>query len=176
MKYTASITPAKYLLPQEEAALLGVLERYRAKDLVGTTMLLFMLKTGVRPQECINLTWGDINSGDGSVHVRTLKGGPERVIPIGRNLIKRLQAMGRGADEEQVFKMDKMAQWRIWDSYRPVPKKLHALRHTCAVNAHKNVKDVKIVQMLMGHANLQTTDIYLQVVASVSQLRKAVGE
>lgn len=168
-----SITPEKYLTPAEQSELERILEKYRKSDLRNTTMLLLMLKGGPRPSEVLNLTWADI--GEGWVFFETLKGGPPRKVPISSNLVSRFAELGPGLPDERMFPIGIQQFTNIWYDYRPCKKKLHSLRHTFAVNAYrKGDNQIHLVQQALGHVNIQTTAIYLQIQSTLEELRSVI--
>ena len=172
-----SLTQKKYLLKSEQVELERLLEKYRSSDLRDTTMLLFMLKSGLRPGEVLKVLWSDINFDDGYIFIRTSKGGPERRFPLTEDLLSRFLGLGPGEGCERVFKIKYNRFLQIWQKYRPVEKRLHSLRHTFAVNLYKKSRnDVRLVQQALGHCGLQTTSIYLQFENSLDDFRNALDE
>ena len=170
------MTPLKYLVPCEQAALEAILAVHRYKDPRNTTMLLMMLKTGARPQELLTLTWADIDWISRTVFINTMKGGKPRVIPLAGIVYDRLQEwdwIGSKPDE-RLFKVSYSMFSQIWQTYRPVKKKLHSLRHTFAVNMYQRSKNLRLVQQALGHESLQTTQIYLEIAASIDEMRGAI--
>jgi integrase len=63
---------------------------------------------------------------------------------------------------------------QIWDLYRPVQKKFHSLRHTFAIQLYKKTKDIRLVQVALGHRNVMNTMIYADYVYSQTELRKLI--
>lgn len=176
MKYTSSLIPTKFLSKSEEGDLRVILEKYRDEDLRYTTMLLFMLSTGARPSEVVNLLWRDINVSDKSVFIKTLKHGDDRCVPLTKNLLQRFRALGRGNEEDKIFPIGYPMFQNRWYKYRPCKKPLHCLRHTFAVNFYKRSRnDLWLTQKVLGHKRLDTTSVYLAVTATLEQLRKAMG-
>ncbi len=168
-----SLTPNKYLLPNEQAYLENLLTKYKVEDLRNTTMILLMLKTGARPSEILNLKWSDFNFVESSVFLKTLKGGKDRVIPLGPDLVDRLTRLRQPSGKAFNIGYDQFH--RIWSLWRPVKKKLHCLRHTFAINLYRSSSfNLKLVQTALGHAHLQTTAIYLDIESSMDDLRKAI--
>lgn len=176
-KYTGLLTPEKFLAKEEEAKLLVDLERWRDDSPRNTAIILLMLKTGARPSEALNLLWRDINFKDQSVYLRTIKLGRDRIVPLGKNLIYRLQKLGPGEPMDRVFKLSYPRLVEIWNEMRPVKKTPHSLRHTFAVNFYKNSDyNLVLTQAVLGHTKLSSTAVYLQIHASLEDLRAAIGE
>lgn len=138
---------------------------------------MFMLKTGSRPGEALALEWDDINLKDSSVYIKTQKGGPPRIIPLTKNLIYRLAEMGIGEPKDKVFKISYPYMVDVWNDMRPVKKKPHCLRHTFAKNIfERSDYNLVLTQKSMGHSNIATTSIYLQIHQDFEKLRSVVGE
>ncbi len=168
-----TLTPSKYLLPEEIQALEELCQRLRKSDLRNSTMFLMMLQTGCRPSELLNVQWSDVFFESGEVLIRTLKGGRDRVVPLSDDLVSRLREIGRGIGP--VFRIGYRRFVAIWDEYRPVKKKLHALRHTFAVRLYRDSgSDMKLVQRALGHKNIATTWIYLDMEMDKTKLREAL--
>lgn len=176
MANNAMLTPNKYLLPDEQAALEQILTRYRFYALRNTTMIMLMLKTGARPQELLNVTWADINFRQKSMFIKTLKGGPPRSLPLTSELCNRLLALfpNRAESPGRVFPITYVRFSQVWHQYRPVKKKLHSLRHTFAVNLYNKCGKLSIVQQALGHAHIHTTSVYLQIEHSIEQIREFI--
>lgn len=176
----AALTSAKYLSEFEQIRLEEILQKYKDTDPRDSTLLWLMWKTGARPQEVLNLTWGDFNKDERTVFIRTLKGGKNREIPLQKWLFDRVFALysgpATGPDQQaRIFKMCYENFRKIWNNYRPVNKKLHALRHTFAVTLYRRSDfNLRLVQLALGHRNMTTTAIYLEIEMSKQDLVKAL--
>ena len=143
--------------------------------------------TGMRISELVGLSLGDLALEDGLVRVMG-KGSKERLVPVGsfgrRALEQWLSRAGRGAleperwarrgDAEAVFlnarggRLSRQGAWGIVGHYgrkaglegRLTP---HVLRHSCATHMLDHGADIRIVQELLGHASISTTQIYTKV-------------
>ncbi len=145
--------------------------------------------TGIRISELVGLSLGDVDLTDRVMRVFG-KGSHERVVPIGRMaadaLSEWLTASGRGAlvperwarrgDAEAVFlnarggRLSRQGAWGIVRTYadrvglgdRLSP---HVLRHSCATHMLDHGADIRVVQELLGHASVATTQVYTLVSA-----------
>lgn len=170
------LTPDKYLLQNEQLELLRLLDKYRGTQPRNTLMLLLMIQTGARPQELLNLTWGELDLPGKNMHLRTLKGGRARSIPLTSDVMARLKEYGPREPNERVFRIGYNQFVKIWHIYRPVKKKLHSLRHTFAVNLYqKSNHNVRMVQLALGHRLLSTTMVYLELQTGVEDMRAFIG-
>jgi len=145
--------------------------------------------TGIRISELVGLSMGDVDLTDRVMRVFG-KGSHERVVPIGRfaadALTDWLAPSGRGAlvperwarrgDAEAVFlnarggRLSRQGAWGIVRAYadrvglgdRLSP---HVLRHSCATHMLDHGADIRVVQELLGHASVATTQVYTLVSA-----------
>jgi integrase/recombinase XerD len=147
--------------------------------------------TGVRISELVGLSLADLD-----IDAATLrafgKGSKERVVPIGtcawRALEAWLEPRGRGVltphrwarrgDSEALFlnarggRLTRQGAWGIVRRYgvkvgledRLSP---HVLRHSCATHMVDHGADIRVVQELLGHASISTTQVYTQVSAEL---------
>jgi integrase/recombinase XerD len=145
------------------------------------TMLEVLYATGLRVSELISLKVFEIDVGAGVVRVMG-KGSKVRLVPLGEeavdwvrryvkdfrsSLLKKkssdqLFVTGRGAG------MTRQAFWQNIKRYgaRAVPGKPlspHVLRHAFATHLINHGADLRVVQMLLGHADITTTQIYTHV-------------
>lgn len=166
-----SLTSTKYLNSDERELLLKVLERYSHSDPRDTTLILTALYTGARASELLGLTREDLDGHYGTVFIRGIKGSLDREIPIPEWLFTRLKSLCNESSE-RVFPITYWRFAQIWYLYRPVKKKLHALRHTFAIDVYKKTRDLRLLQMALGHKNFKNTLIYAQYQFSREEMRK----
>ena len=97
------------------------------------------------------------------------KGGKDRIIPLGPAIAQRLQNFIKGMEPgEKVFKLKAAC---ISNKIRQFAKKAglngfhaHSMRHKFATDLLEKGANIKIVQELLGHENLATTEVYLSIV------------
>lgn len=141
--------------------------------------------TGIRVTECCNLKIADVD--DHFVKVQG-KGKKERVVPIGKKAIAaidhyllhfRTEAKG---DDDFLFvtrsqkKIDRIAvykQVRLYAKKAGIVKNVspHTLRHSFATHLLENGADLRLIQDMLGHEDIATTDRYTHV--THNQLKKA---
>lgn len=143
------------------------------------TMLELMYATGMRVSELVNLKVNQLNLNQGVVRVLG-KGGKERLIPLGELSMDWLQRY-ISASTKQIQKhagslfinqkgsvMTRQAFWYRIKKYahlasiNPAPSP-HVLRHSFATHLLNHSADLRVVQMLLGHSDLSTTQIYTLV-------------
>jgi integrase/recombinase XerD len=144
-------------------------------------MLELLYATGLRVSELVRLKPGEVSLDMGVVRVFG-KGGKERLVPLGEEaagwLVRYQRAArgailkGRAADEVFVTPrgagMTRQAFWQIVRRHgaRAIPgRKLspHTLRHAFATHLLNHGADLRVVQLLLGHADISTTQIYTHV-------------
>lgn len=172
VRYT--LNKNKYLLEPEYDRLIHILQSFRDKDPRNCTLLWTLLHTGARAQETLNLRMDDLNTFDETVFIRGLKGSNDRELPVPSWLFKRLVQESGRADRGVLFPITYNRLRQIWELYRPVHKKLHALRHTFAIRLYKKTRDLRLVQVALGHRNITNTMVYADYIYSQQELRKLI--
>ena len=161
--------------------LLGSPDLTTAKGLRDRAMLELLYATGLRVSELIGLRESQINLRAGIVRVMG-KGSRERIVPMGevaQQWLQRFFLQGRpellkGAASDLLFPgrsgkmMTRQTFWHIIRRCAAVagisqPLSPHTLRHAFATHLLNHGADLRAVQMLLGHANLSTTQIYTHV-------------
>jgi integrase/recombinase XerD len=128
-------------------------------------ILMVLCRTGIRVRELANLRKKDI--GDKSLIVRQGKGKKDRVIPLQHELSGLLGLyIDRLTPKDRVFAMTSRQLRNI--VYRYAPEGLdvhpHTLRHSFAVHCLKAGMNLRSLQKILGHTNLNTTSVYLDLV------------
>jgi integrase/recombinase XerD len=171
----------KSLTEEEVVALLSAPE---VEDPLGhrdRTMLEVLYATGLRVSELVNLKSSQVNMNQGVLRI-VGKGDRERLIPLGEEAVSWLQRFMKGARLEILLerqteflfptrrgdRMTRQAFWHIIKRYAQkasVQKALspHTLRHAFATHLLNHGADLRVVQMLLGHSDLSTTQIYTHV-------------
>lgn len=145
------------------------------------TMLELLYATGLRVSELVNLQEHQVNLRQGVVRV-TGKGQKERLVPMGevaidwlrRYLAEARPALAAGVPTDILFLtrrrqgMTRQAFWYLIKRYaRQVGIRVelspHTLRHAFATHLLNHGADLRAVQMLLGHSNISTTQIYTHV-------------
>ena len=151
------------------------------------TMLEVLYSTGIRRAELLGLTLADVDFHDGFLRI-TGKGDKDRIVPLGRiacryleNYIKSvrpefirdpynsyvfLSLIGARLSNTVVLKFIKRYAQKAGIK-KPVC--CHTFRHTCATLMLNNKANIKVIQELLGHASLDTTQIYTRV--SITDLK-----
>lgn len=171
-------------LTQEEMLQLLKASRGTSKrEMRDKAILEVLYATGIRVSELCALNIHDVN--DTAMRVKG-KGGKERVVPIGREALKALDTYhlcGRNQDKQSALfltgsgrRVHRQLIWKIvryWAKKAGIVKRVspHVLRHSFATHLLQRGADLRVIQEMLGHANIATTDRYTQV--SPSHLQDA---
>ncbi len=174
----------KGLSEADVEALLAAPDVERPLGLRDRAMLELLYATGLRITELVGLRIGMINVRQGVVRVIG-KGGRERLIPIGdealawlsRYLVEGRPVLTRGAPIDALFPSQRsraMTRQTFWHAIKKYVARVgivrnvspHTLRHAFATHLINHGADLRAVQMMLGHADLSTTQIYTHVAQS----------
>ena len=152
----------------EIEALLEVVEGDSPLALRNRALLELLYSAGLRSAEAISLDLGDVDFDREIVHVQG-KGGKERVVPLGEeaalHLARYLQA-GRPAlavgANDAIF-LSVRGRRLDTSTVRRLLRHPHRLRHAFATHLLEGGADLRVIQELLGHASLSTTQIYSHV-------------
>ena len=175
------------LTEEEVAALLAAPITTEPAGLRDRALLEFLYATGARISEACGLSLGDFDHEEQFVRLFG-KGSKERIVPYGRHAAAALaewlgpsgrphlqpDRWARRNDAEAVFlnlrgaRLTRQAAWAIVKKYGDrigLGHKLspHVLRHSCATHLLDHGADLRIVQELLGHASISTTQVYTKV-------------
>ena len=177
---TSSILPTVLTINEIDK----VLKKPDVKDKLGLrdkAILETMYATGLRVSELINLEISNIFFDDGFVRVIG-KGSKERIVPIGRSALKYItkyikdsrEFLKNSRSENYLFlnfRGSKLSRMGIWDIVRKyyklakIDKEIHphTLRHSFATHLLEGGADIRIIQEMLGHADISTTQIYTHI-------------
>lgn len=144
-------------------------------------MLEVLYATGLRVSELVALTFTQINLRQGLVRV-TGKGNKERLVPLGAEALEWLRkyleearpALVKNSAVDALFParngamMTRQAFWHLIRRHArqagiTKPLSPHVLRHAFATHLLNHGADLRVVQMLLGHSDISTTQIYTHV-------------
>lgn len=170
----------KFLTVDEAARLVLQPDERDLHGLRDRAMLEVLYATGLRVSELIRLRPGDLNLDDGYVICRG-KGGKERVVPLGqaaaaltRRYIDDVRPRLLKKPDETLFLTRLGSQFTrqgIWKMLREYARKAgledkvspHVLRHSFATHLLERGADLRSVQLMLGHSQITTTQIYTHV-------------
>ena len=145
------------------------------------TMLEVLYATGLRVSELVNCTLAQVNLNQGVLRI-VGKGDRERLIPLGEEAVQWVQHFLQGPRVEILLERqtdylfptrrgDRMTRQAFWHIIKRYARKAgierelspHTLRHAFATHLLNHGADLRVVQMLLGHSDLSTTQIYTHV-------------
>ncbi|TDJ68401.1 MAG: site-specific tyrosine recombinase XerD [Proteobacteria bacterium] len=145
------------------------------------TMLEVLYATGLRVSELVNITLTQVNLRQGVVRVMG-KGAKERLVPFGEvahNMVERYlnearPQLVRGHMTDAMFPTRRggaMTRQTFWYAIKKYARQAnlttrlspHTLRHAFATHLLNHGADLRVVQMLLGHSDISTTQIYTHV-------------
>jgi integrase/recombinase XerD len=188
----------KALTEEETETLLGAAPGDDPAARRDRAMLEVLYGTGMRVSELAGLSLADLGSDTGLVRVLG-KGSKERLVPLGRCATAALDGWlapagrprwepkrwARRGDAEAVFlnaRGGRLTRQGIWGVLEKRARAVglqdrvhpHVLRHSCATHMLAHGADIRVVQELLGHVSIATTQIYTKV--SLGHLRQAYDQ
>ena len=171
-----------YLSTSEVERLIAAPNARKSQGIRDQAVLELMYATGLRASEVTTLRLGSLDFEDGIVRILG-KGSKERIVPMGRKAresVRRYLDRARpewakkGGAGEALFltRLGKpMSRQSVWAILKDCAKKSrlgkkiypHILRHSFATHLLEGGADLRVVQELLGHADIVTTQIYTHV-------------
>jgi site-specific recombinase XerD len=163
------------LTPEEVQRLIAA-----ARTLSERAMLMALYSTGMRNAELRHLQVRDIDSRAMLIHVSHAKGGRDRYVPLSATLLATLREHWRWMKPKTWLFPGTLHNWRadrpvtakvVWDACRAAAARAgltkrvsaHTLRHSFATHLLEAGADIRTIQLLLGHAQVRHTVIYLHL-------------
>jgi integrase/recombinase XerD len=184
LQLKAAKLPPRYPVTLSESQVEALLEAPDVAVAIGLrdrAMLELLYATGLRVSELVSLTLPQLSLNEGLVRVLG-KGSKERIVPLGeeaRQWVERYLVSGRpailaGRVADAIFitqrgaPMTRQMFWLLIKRYAlraaiAAPLSPHGLRHAFATHLLNHGADLRVVQLLLGHADISTTQIYTHV-------------
>jgi integrase/recombinase XerD len=151
-----------------------------AKNLLHRTMLMTLYGGGLRRRELLHLKVGDIDSQRMVLRIERGKGGHDRDVPLSPTLLTALREYWRWMRPQTYLFPGTQNGWRadkplsarvIWEAVRFAARTAgidkhvspHTLRHSYATHLLEAGADLRTIQVLLGHADLSHTTVYLHL-------------
>lgn len=171
----------KSLMEADVEALLFAPDIGTAEGLRDRAMLEVLYAAGLRVSELVGLALDEVSQSQGLVRI-TGKGGKDRLVPLGEDALTWLQRYVTGARPELMARAQSaavfvtrrggpMTRQAFWYRIRKHAQAAgiqthlspHTLRHAFATHLVNHGADLRVVQLLLGHSDLSTTQIYTHV-------------
>ncbi len=171
----------KFLALEEVDRLLAAPDREKPLGSRDHAMLQLLYATGLRVSELVNIKLAHLNAELGVLRAQG-KGNKERLVPVGRDALEALESylgdsrarLLKGKASEYLFvtaRGSRMVRQTFWHQLRKyglqarVPRTLtpHVLRHSFATHLLERGADLRSLQLMLGHADISTTQIYTHV-------------
>lgn len=169
-----SLNKNKYLLPPEAEHLRKIIETFQSnkKETRNCLIMSLALRTGARASELLGITKADINVFHKAVLIRGIKGSNDREIPLEPKFFDLFYKFSLKISGQKLFDISYGQLRNIWLFYRPINKNFHSLRHTFAIELYQKTKDLRLVQVALGHRSIINTMIYADYIYSQQELRR----
>ncbi|BCU70775.1 site-specific tyrosine recombinase/integron integrase [Stygiolobus caldivivus] len=155
----------KALTEDQIEVLMKNLRRTRDKLIIS-----LLLDTGLRAKELLSVKVSDVNLSNRSIVVRNTKNGETRVVFFTEKTAKLLLVYLEKYRPKKDDRLFDLSYYALYRKLKRLGKKLgvdlrpHILRHTFATNAIRKGVPLPIVQRLLGHKDIRTTQIYTHLV------------
>lgn len=174
--------------PKIQASLPNVLSKDEVKRLIecagsnkSRQIIKLLYSSGLRVSELVTLKWKDLELDQKIAWVRSGKGSKDRMVILSDSIVKSFNHLSK--DSAHIFPgkngplTTRNIQLLVNNAGKAakIDKKVtpHTLRHSFATHLLDSGTDIRLIQELLGHSNLQTTQIYTHI--SSEQKRKVVS-
>jgi integrase/recombinase XerD len=151
-----------------------------ATSLLHRTLLMTLYSTGMRRAEITRLKVSDIDSQRMMIHIRQGKGGKDREVPLSPKLLETLREYWRWkkppiylfpGEAKQGSNGDHLTPKAVYHACKGAARRAgiqktvgpHTLRHSFATHLLESGADLRTIQLLLGHADIKDTTIYLHL-------------
>lgn len=142
----------------------------KINNLKHKAVLTLTYSVGLRVSEIVNLKIEDIDSKRMLIHIKNAKGRKDRIVPLSPNVLSLLREYFKHyRPNEYLFNGQTTSRYsigscqKIYKKYIEQSGHIHTLRHSCATNLLENGTDLRIIQKILGHSSVKTTEIYTHV-------------
>jgi integrase len=166
----------KFLDEIEADALEALCKRHLGgSDWRDALLLLMGLRTGARASELLAINRNDFCFKADTVYIRGIKGSNDREIPLPLWLARDCERFVKHFQpDSKLFPICYTRLRQIWLTWRPVPKKFHSLRHTFGIRTYLHTKDIRLLQVALGHRSILNTMVYADYIYSRAEMRKII--
>lgn len=168
-------------LPKKSKKLPKILNESNIKDMINKTtnlqhklVITLLYSAGLRLNELRNLEWNNINFEKNIIFVKQGKGKKDRITLLSKKSKKDLKKLQYNSNSKYIFISQRKTRYNNTTIQRIVKQASiranieinvtpHTLRHSFATHLLENGTDIRYIQSLLGHAKLETTQIYTKV-------------
>jgi len=180
---------ANVKMPKKDSRLPEVLTKEEVKKMVESAdnqksrlIISLLYSTGLRVSELVNLKVEDVNFLEKTGWVRRGKGAKDRLFVLSESLAKEIEEYIQDKGQTYIFskeeplttrniqKIIKGTKIRAGISKKVTP---HTLRHSFATHLLEQGTDIRLIQTMLGHSSLNTTQVYTHV--SSEQIKKVAN-
>jgi site-specific recombinase XerD len=142
----------------------------KIENLKHKAILTLTYSVGLRVSEIVNLKIEDVDSKRMLIHIKNAKGRKDRMVPLSPNVLNLLREYFKqyrpkkylfNGQTSNIYSIGSCQQ--IYKKYIEESGHIHTLRHSCATNLLENGTDLRLIQKILGHSNVKTTEIYTHV-------------
>lgn len=157
----------KFLSYEEVKAGLSLIDKSTWIGARDYALILFLYASGARISECLALRGEDIE--DGWLHILHAKGEKQRIVPLAKVAINAIATYTQMMPFQSKFiwvnyqksSLSRISAYKITQKYLGVSP--HVLRHSYATSLITGGADLRVVQELLGHSSLLSTQIYTHI-------------
>jgi len=182
-----------YLYPDRaEYKLPNVLSKQEVKAIINNTenlkhkaILTTIYSAGLRLQELLDLKITDIDSKSMKISIRQGKGKKDRIVMLSEKLLVLLRDYwktyqpkeylfeGQSGGQYSAKSVQQVFKRSVIKTGVVKPATVHTLRHSFATHLLENGIDIRIIQELLGHNNIKTTQIYTHITSAIREQIKS---
>src|SRR3989338_2930033 len=171
----------EFIHPKRDKKIPLILTKEEIKSMIDSTrnikhqiILKILYGCGLRVSELINLNKKDVNLKEELIHIKLAKGRKDRFVKIPSSLISDLKNYCELLNDEVLFPSNRVCKFTI-ETIQEVVKQSanrsgvkkrvypHLLRHSFATHLLEQGTDLRLIQKLLGHSDIKTTQIYLKI-------------
>lgn len=174
-KSNQDLRTREYLTTSEIDELIKALRKKSRNPERDVCLVMMMFRHALRVSEAVALKWEQVDFNGGKLHVNRLKGSEDAVHPITGEVMRLLRKFHRqNPNSRYVFLSERksplttQAVYRMLRNIEPFlgwnfPIHPHMLRHSCGYYLANEGKDLRSIQMYMGHKSINNTVIYTKL-------------
>lgn len=156
--------------------LIALLRKAQRDDSLMYAMIYIAYHHGLRVSEAVSLKWADVNIQEKTLTCDRLKGSTKSIQPLTDKEIEVFQSLTKtGA---RIFPLSRSTAHRRFSRLAkacriPTSKcHFHTLKHSYAVHLLEQGADIRLIQDLLGHRNIQNTIIYAQLLSRTRNVKQ----